>query len=388
MLAFDFVEGGPFTAADNENGRLVAVISETTREHFFDGRPAVGKTMEADGQSFRVVGVVRDVPVLRYASSADLWVPVTSAKTSGYKQEWLGDFSALILARRRADLPQVKAEFQSRLRGAEKQIPDPKDVQDLVSRRGYAVRRGRPALPPRPAGDGSPGYRLRVVLLALMLGFMLLPTINLVNINLSRILDRASEIGVRRAFGASSRTLMGQFLIENLVLTLIGAASASCSPSGCCGLQRQRPDRARRAADQLPDLPLWPRDRRLLRPVLGRLSGLADVEAPPRPSSSREVRMIRHLFKLVWNRKRSNALMILETCVSFLVVFAVVTLGLFFLDNYRRPLGFEWKNVLNVRVGMDRAGAPAALPSRRRCSTRLVREVRSLGRWRPRPARR
>ena len=44
---------------------------------------------------------------------------------------------------------------------------------------------------------------------------MLLPTMNLVNINLSRILDRASEIGVRKAFGASSRTLVGQFLVEN-----------------------------------------------------------------------------------------------------------------------------------------------------------------------------
>src|SRR5436305_14859400 len=69
----------------------------------------------------------------------------------------------------------------------------------------------------------NPGGALQAALLALMLGFMLLPTINLVNINLSRILDRASEIGVRRAFGASSRTLVGQLLIENLVLRLIGA---------------------------------------------------------------------------------------------------------------------------------------------------------------------
>jgi putative ABC transport system permease protein len=56
-----------------------------------------------------------------------------------------------------------------------------------------------------------------------MLLFMLLPTLNLVNINLSRILDRASEIGVRKAFGASSRTLVGQFVVEYLVLTLLGA---------------------------------------------------------------------------------------------------------------------------------------------------------------------
>jgi putative ABC transport system permease protein len=50
----------------------------------------------------------------------------------------------------------------------------------------------------------------------------LLPTINLVNLNTSRILERASEIGVRKAFGASSATLVGQFLVENLVLTLVG----------------------------------------------------------------------------------------------------------------------------------------------------------------------
>jgi putative ABC transport system permease protein len=53
---------------------------------------------------------------------------------------------------------------------------------------------------------------------------MLLPTINLININISRIMERASEIGVRKAFGASSWTLVGQFIIENVILTLLGGA--------------------------------------------------------------------------------------------------------------------------------------------------------------------
>jgi putative ABC transport system permease protein len=224
IMGFDFVEGGPFTAADDENGRFVAVINETTRERFFGGQPAVGKTIEADGQRFRVVGVVRDVPVLRYASSADLWVPVSTAKTSAYRQEWMGNFYGLILARDRADLPRLKAEFQSRLRGAEKQIPDPKTFQNLYAGADTLFEGAARLFLPSDGTEQNPGSRLRSLLLALMLGFMLLPTINLVNINLSRVLDRASEIGVRRAFGASSRTLAGQLLIENLVLTLIGAA--------------------------------------------------------------------------------------------------------------------------------------------------------------------
>jgi putative ABC transport system permease protein len=59
-----------------------------------------------------------------------------------------------------------------------------------------------------------------------MILFMLLPTISLININVSRILERASEIGVRKAFGASKSTLIGQFVTENVILTLLGGALA------------------------------------------------------------------------------------------------------------------------------------------------------------------
>jgi len=62
---------------------------------------------------------------------------------------------------------------------------------------------------------------LLFILLPIML-FMLIPALNLVNINLSRIMERSSEIGVRKAFGASSGYLVGQFLVENIILTLLG----------------------------------------------------------------------------------------------------------------------------------------------------------------------
>ncbi|HEY2292611.1 MAG TPA: ABC transporter permease [Thermoanaerobaculia bacterium] len=89
--------------------------------------------------------------------------------------------------------------------------------------------------------------------------------------------------------------------------------------------------------------------------------------------------MTRHLLKLVWNRKRSNALMIMEICVSFLVVFVVATMGLFLLDNYRIPLGFEWKEVWNVRMGVGRNEANAGDAAAQQATlTRLFQEVRSL----------
>jgi putative ABC transport system permease protein len=73
--------------------------------------------------------------------------------------------------------------------------------------------------------SNSGGHERAILTVALFLAaflFMLLPTVNLVNINISRIIERASEIGVRKSFGASSATLVGQFLVENILLTFIG----------------------------------------------------------------------------------------------------------------------------------------------------------------------
>ena len=58
--------------------------------------------------------------------------------------------------------------------------------------------------------------------------------------------------------------------------------------------------------------------------------------------------MIRHLLKLVWNRKRTNGLLILEIFFSFLVVFVVLSIGITHWERYRRPLGFDYRDVWTV----------------------------------------
>jgi putative ABC transport system permease protein len=55
-----------------------------------------------------------------------------------------------------------------------------------------------------------------------------------------------------------------------------------------------------------------------------------------------------HLFKLVWNRKRSNSLMIIELFAAFLVLFFVVLAAIHFATVYRQSLGYEYKDVWNI----------------------------------------
>ncbi|HWP45501.1 MAG TPA: ABC transporter permease, partial [Blastocatellia bacterium] len=76
ILDFDFLEGGPYTAEDERNVNFVAVINEATRRKFFGDEQAVGKTIEVDGQRFRVVGVVANVPIFRITPFADIYVPI------------------------------------------------------------------------------------------------------------------------------------------------------------------------------------------------------------------------------------------------------------------------------------------------------------------------
>src|SRR5262245_54935583 len=76
VFRFDFLEGGPFSAEDDAEARLVAVINESTRRRYFGDGAAVGRTIEAGGQRFRVVGVVADVPLSRIVVFADIWTPI------------------------------------------------------------------------------------------------------------------------------------------------------------------------------------------------------------------------------------------------------------------------------------------------------------------------
>lgn len=58
--------------------------------------------------------------------------------------------------------------------------------------------------------------------------------------------------------------------------------------------------------------------------------------------------MIRHLFTLIWNRKRANALLITEVFAAFIVLFAVGSLGVYMGRNYQVPLGFAYENVWRI----------------------------------------
>jgi putative ABC transport system permease protein len=82
--------------------------------------------------------------------------------------------------------------------------------------------------------------------------------------------------------------------------------------------------------------------------------------------------MIRHVFKLIWNRKRTNFLMMTEIFVSFLVLFAVVALAVYTADNWRRPLGFSIDRVWTVTVDVKQTGDDDFTPAQQETTQQLM----------------
>jgi putative ABC transport system permease protein len=218
VLDFRVLAGRVLNQNDLGQGRPNAVINASTARRLFDGAPALGRTVSVSGQTFTVVGVVADE--MHINAYADLWAPVTSSPSSDYRQRFSGEFTAMLLARDPADLPMIRQEVEA----ISKTIVH-EDPKLITSTRLWADSKidlfARNLVGSNSSADsGAAGLVASIA--AGMLLFMLLPALNLVNLNMGRIMERRAEIGVRKAFGATSAQLVRQLVLENLLLCAAG----------------------------------------------------------------------------------------------------------------------------------------------------------------------
>lgn len=69
--------------------------------------------------------------------------------------------------------------------------------------------------------------------------------------------------------------------------------------------------------------------------------------------------MLDHAFRLVWNRRRANVLVVIEIAAVFVVTFVLLALAVNLWSNFRRPLGFDYRDVWSVAVSAEAAGGMA-----------------------------
>ncbi len=213
---FKFVEGKSYTTDDVKSGARVAVINEKTKEHFFNNEDAEGKSITIYGQAFKVIGVLKSAAAFSKLYG-DVYVPYTTDMNLHTTEKAIeGTYSAIILSKSE-DARKVRTELRSQMRkiGRNANGADSLKLYPFSSIEQFAKSSS--------SNDDEPEYgKTTIILLIVMVLFMLIPAISLINLNLSRIGERAEEIGVRKSFGATSGALVKQFIIENVIITLIG----------------------------------------------------------------------------------------------------------------------------------------------------------------------
>ncbi len=224
---FTLIDGDYYSPSDVELQVFSSVISSHAAMKLFGDQNAIGKFIDLDGKKYRVGAVVKDVSSLRRNTYSQIWIPVTTMDSNIMDRRLLNNFSsnisfsASILAEKRSDFKQIRDELETGISGMV--IP-----QRENSTMKYASIKVIPVTPVEGIGfsifhlDKGNGIMFYTAAIFGILLFMLLPAINLININLSRIMERSVEIGVRKVFGASRPVLIGQFMIENILLTFIG----------------------------------------------------------------------------------------------------------------------------------------------------------------------
>jgi len=212
IKVWTFQEGGAFAQADVESASNVAVIGETVRKNLFGATDPLGQTIRVNNLPFKVVGVLDLKGTSPMGDDQDdtIVMPVTTVQKKMNGQTWLRWIMVSAVSREAsyAAQKQITALLRDRHRIRAGQDDD-FFVRNLADFAQLADEQSR----------------LFTVLLASIASISLIVGgIGIMNIMLVSVTERTREIGIRMAIGATEGDVQQQFLIEAIVLSLIGGA--------------------------------------------------------------------------------------------------------------------------------------------------------------------
>ncbi len=204
-------QGGFFTAADVQRGALVAVLGQTVIENLFpNGLNKANPEIQINGLTFTVVGVLSSKGAAGAGNDQDdtVYIPLTTAQ-----QRFLGNNGLRLInvqAVSADSLPYLKESINTLLRQRHRLAE--------TAENDFRIRDMAEVL-----STIEDTTKIMTFLLGGIAGISLLVGgIGIMNIMLVSVTERTREIGIRMAIGATTRAILTQFLIEALLLSIIG----------------------------------------------------------------------------------------------------------------------------------------------------------------------
>ncbi len=228
IRSWPMVEGSSFSRDDVSMAANVAVIGETVRKNLFGATDPVGETVRINNLPFKVVGQL--IPKGTSAAMGQdqddiILVPITTLQKKITGQDWLRWImvSAVSKDASYTAQQQITALLRDRHRIRSGQDDD-FFVRNLADMADLADQNAR----------------LFTILLGSIASISLLVGgIGIMNIMLVSVTERTREIGIRMAIGATEGDVQQQFLIEAVVLSIVGGAVGIFSGMGASYLITQ-----------------------------------------------------------------------------------------------------------------------------------------------------
>lgn len=202
-------KGDYFSADDVLGSRKVAVIGSTTATDVFGTTDPVGKKMTLGGTPFTVVGVLATKGGTGFQDPDDVVVaplPTVQNAFTGF-----GSIGQILVEATSADATTpAQNEITTVLMGRHG-IKDPNGLDFRVSSQASLL-----------TTQADTNRTFTVLLGAVAAISLLVGGIGITNIMLVTVTERTREIGIRKAIGAPRRVILGQFLAESTLLSLIG----------------------------------------------------------------------------------------------------------------------------------------------------------------------
>ncbi len=239
MFDVPFLHGQPWSEADDARGADVVVLGRAMAEKLFGNADPVGQRLNLMGFPFTVVGVAdkwRMLPRIyqlsggsTYGTEEEMFIPLASAiRHETDHNGGMNCTSSLgpgFAARLASECTWITPWFEMASAG------DRRDLQSWLDNYGDEQRKlGRLKRHAKNLVFDIPEWMEFTHIVGkdsklqtwLAFGFLVLCLVNTVGLLLAKFSVRASEIGVRRALGASRAEIFRQFLVETAVVGLVG----------------------------------------------------------------------------------------------------------------------------------------------------------------------
>jgi len=205
--------GRSFTQQDLDGAAKVCLLGETVVENLFGGIDPIGQIVRIKKVPFTVIGVLASKGQTTFGQDQDdtIIVPLTTAQKKLFGMQFPGMVRTIA----------VQAKTPEAMNGVENQI------NDLLRQRHHIQSKQENDFTVRNLTELMSTAQQTANVMSYLLGAiasisLIVGGIGIMNIMLVSVTERTREIGIRIAVGAKGRDILFQFLIESLVMSLMG----------------------------------------------------------------------------------------------------------------------------------------------------------------------